>query len=84
MISGCQKKHPLTAWAVPIVTGYSYRAHWGGSVKDLEQVNIDIETFEPGDGVVLLNLNFTETREHFALWRGVTDPNANTETEEEG
>ena len=57
------KANPSDAWAAPYVTGHRYRIHWGEGL-DFDRFNFDLsEKWEPTDKNMLINMNFTETRE---------------------
>ena len=50
-------------WAMPFVTGYKYRVHWGEGL-DWERMKIEVsERWQDTDRDIFINMNFTETRE---------------------
>ena len=57
------KLKPSNGWAMPFVTGHRYRLHWAEGL-DFESMKIEVsERWQDTDNFVLVNMNFTETRE---------------------
>ena len=57
------KQDPSDAWAAPYVTGHRYRIHWGEGL-DFTRFSFDLsERWEPTDKNMMINMNYTETRE---------------------
>lgn len=57
------KLKPSMGWAMPFVTGKRYRIHWAEGL-DFERMKVDVsERWESTDDTILINMNFTETRE---------------------
>jgi hypothetical protein len=58
-----EKQKPMNGWAIPFVTNHRYRIHWNEGL-DFEQMKFEVnENWETTDHNVLINMNFTETRE---------------------
>jgi hypothetical protein len=58
-----EKKKPMNGWAIPFVTNHRYRVHWRQGL-DFERMKFEVsENWETTDHNVLINMNFTETRE---------------------
>lgn len=58
-----EKKDPMSAWAMPFITGHRYRLHWEAGL-DFDKMKIEIsEMWADTDKDVNLVFNFTEKRE---------------------
>ena len=58
-----KKLKPGNGWAMPYVTGRTYRVHWRSGL-DFEQMQFEMsERWEETDLNTFFNMNFTETRE---------------------
>jgi len=53
--------NPANSWTFPIVTGHRYRIHWG-EANDIEQMDIELDMWEPTDHNVHIMMNFTDVR----------------------
>lgn len=55
-----EKKDPVSAWAMPFITGHRYRLHWEAGL-DFDSMKIEVsEMWESTDKNVNLVFNFTE------------------------
>jgi co-chaperonin GroES (HSP10) len=67
------KLDPSNAWAVPMVTGHKYRAHWGSSsdALDFTQMQISLSNrWNTTDKGIYLVMNFTDVREKIEVITG--------------
>ena len=77
MQKGGKNKNPEFGWNIPLVTGYTYSIHWGDTPIDWTFLNIEQQTFESTE-FVILSLNFTDHRENFTATRGAVPATVNT------
>jgi hypothetical protein len=58
-----EKLKPMNGWAIPFVTNHRYRIHWRQGL-DFERMKFEVsENWESTDHKIMINMNFTETRE---------------------
>jgi hypothetical protein len=80
------KQNPSSAWAVPFVTGHSYRWYIGGTALDFDTLNMDLSNqWETDDDSLEFVIPYTEgEREEFYIeadGERITDQNMETDAE---
>ena len=64
------KLDPVKSWAVPYVTGHKYRWFFDAGQLDIQNMKIDVSLrWQPTDKYLLLNLPYTDNREHIDIYR---------------
>ena len=66
MQKGGKNKSPNRTWNIPFVTNHTYNVHWDNSPVDWTTLQIEQDTFDGGEYVMLV-LNFTDHRENFTV-----------------
>ena len=66
-------ERPSNSWAMPYVTGHRYRIHWGEGL-DFDRMDFELsERWEENDKPILINLNFTDSREAINVTKALFD-----------
>lgn len=59
-----EKKNPMSAWAIPFVTGHKYRIYWDKGQLNWTRMRVEVsQMWKPTDKEILFNYPYTDSYE---------------------